>query len=119
MKLLPRIAILGLFFGLSTSLLALQRYEEDDGGFKQSQGGATGVGAAEWTFARFHYPSPGDGYFRGFRRWAADYPKSDRQFVMGVKRLTRLDTRAIEQVTDPNSDEIFNWPWIFVEDAGA
>ena len=119
MRFSARIAILLLFLGLSGSLLALQRDEEEDG-FQQRQGGAAG-NTAEWTFARFHYPSGAEqfGNFRGFRRWAADYPKSDRQFVMGVKRLTRLDTRAIEQVVDPDSDEIFNWPWIFVEDAGA
>ncbi len=75
---------------------------------------------SEWTFARYHYGSGDEGfYFRGFRRWAADYPKSDRQFVMGVRRLTRIDTHVSEQVVDGNSDEIFNWPWVFVEDAGA
>lgn len=75
---------------------------------------------AEWTFARYHYGAGGEGfYFRGFRRWAADYPKSDRQFVDGVRRLTRIDSKVTEQVVDGTSDEIFNWPWIFVEDAGA
>ncbi len=75
---------------------------------------------AEWTFARFHYRRAGGESigFRGFQRWAADYPKSDRQFVMGVRRLTRIDTRAQEQVVDSDSDDIYNWPWIFVEDAG-
>ena len=76
---------------------------------------------AEWIFARFHYPSAAGEFsgFRGFRRWAADYPKSDRQFVMGVSRLTRIQTRPLEQVVDADSDELYNWPWIFVEDAGA
>ena len=39
--------------------------------------------------------------------------------MQGVRRLTRVNTREAEQVVDANSDEIFNWPWIFVEDAGA
>jgi hypothetical protein len=43
---------------------------------------------AEWTFARMRYEL-GYQYGRfGFLRWAADYPKADRQFVRGVKRLT-------------------------------
>jgi hypothetical protein len=75
---------------------------------------------SEWTFARYHYGmGPGGGSFRGFARWAADYPKSDRQFVMGVRRLTRIDTRVAEQVVDGTNDAIYDWPWIFVEDAGA
>jgi hypothetical protein len=73
---------------------------------------------AEWTFVRFHYDL---GYeFAGrFERWAADYPKADRQFIMGVKRLTRLQSRSTEQIMDANSDDLFNWPWIYVEDGGA
>jgi hypothetical protein len=74
---------------------------------------------AEWTFARFHYDlGEGFGYYR-FQRWAADYPKADRQFAQGVKRLTLIDARSTEHVVDANSDDLFNWPWIYIEDAGA
>jgi hypothetical protein len=75
---------------------------------------------AEWIFARFHYDMGGFQYGRfRFQRWAADYPKSDRQFVVGVKRLTRLDARSKEHVIDAKSDEIYDYPWLYVEDAGA
>jgi len=75
---------------------------------------------AEWTFARFHYDLSGEwGGYRGFQRWAADFPKADRQFVRGVRRLTRLQARPMEQVVDANSDDLFNWPWTYVEDGGA
>lgn len=74
----------------------------------------------EWTFARFHYDLNEQwGGFRGFQRWAADYPKADRQFVRGVRRLTRIDARPIEQVVDANSDDLYNWPWVYVEDGGG
>jgi hypothetical protein len=74
---------------------------------------------AEWTFARFHYDQDSSfGRFR-FQRWRADYPKSDRQFVKGVRRLTRLDARSTEHVVDAKSDDIYDWPWLFVEDAGS
>jgi Domain of unknown function (DUF4159) len=74
---------------------------------------------SEWTFARMRYDL-GYQYGRfGFLRWAADYPKADRQFVRGVKRLTRLDVRSTEQVVDLDTDEIYNWPWLYVEDGGG
>jgi hypothetical protein len=74
---------------------------------------------SEWTFARFHYDL-GAQYGRfGFERWAADYPKADRQFIPGVRRLTRLEVRSTEQIVDANSDDLYNWPWIYIEDAGG
>jgi hypothetical protein len=113
-----------LLLGLLSGLLAFQR-----GGFGRFQGDdenhllPTDSGEkAEWVFARFRYNSAfgGDdfGGFRGFRRWAADYPKSDRQLVLGVSRLTRIDTQVIEHVVEADDEDIFDWPWIFVEDAG-
>ena len=118
MRLLKILLAVLLFSSLNSALLALQRapeYHPD-----QELLPTNSQEKAEWVFARFHYDSAGGfGGFGGFRRWAADYPKSDRQFVLGVRRLTRLDTRPIEQVVEANSDDIYNWPWIFVEDAGA
>jgi hypothetical protein len=74
---------------------------------------------AEWTFARFHYDLGFEfGRFR-FQRWAADYPKSDRQFVVGVRRLTRIQARSTEHVIDAKGADIYEWPWLYVEDAGA
>ena len=118
------IAIL-LLGGASSWLLAAQRHgrapfggadDDDDASLMPTNTNQR----SEWTFARYHYGmGPGGGFFRGFQRWAADYPKSDRQFVMGVRRLTRIDTHVAEQVVDGTSDAIFDWPWIFVEDAGA
>ncbi len=81
----------------------------------------------EWAFARLRYDGAGGrggfGGFGGFRRggsrWATDYPKADRQFVQGVRRLTRLDARSIEQVVSPGDDELFNWPWIYAVEVGS
>jgi hypothetical protein len=71
----------------------------------------------EYTFARLMYPSGRWGYGRR-GSWATDYPKADRQFVQGVRRLTRIHTRSVEQVVDLESDEIFNWPWIYAVEVG-
>jgi hypothetical protein len=47
-----------------------------------------------------------------------DYPKAERQFIFAVRRLTRIDTDPIDQVVDADSDEIYEWPWIYIEDPG-
>jgi hypothetical protein len=118
MRLLSSIVIAALLSIMSCSLLAFQRqvFEDDESPALPANANEK----AEWTFARLHYTMAnefGVG-FRGFQRWAADYPKADRQFVMGVRRLTRLHARPIEQVVDADSSEMFNWPWIYVEDGG-
>ena len=52
----------------------------------------------------------GDGReFPGY--WTMDYPRSDRHLLEGVRRLTRIDTRSVEQVVSlDGTDEIYNWP---------
>ncbi len=71
----------------------------------------------EWAFARLMYPSGRYGrWYRG--TWPTDYPKADRQFVQGVRRLTRIHVRSTEQVVDLDSDEIFNWPWVYAVEVG-
>src|SRR5580693_3350964 len=57
----------------------------------------------EWTRARLKYPSVYAGYYRrggGDLNWTIDYPRSDRHLLEGVRRLTRIDSRSVEQVVD-------------------
>lgn len=85
-----------------------------------------GTQPAEFYWSRLKYASSDAGF--GFGRrfgdggayaqslyfgWARDYPKADRQFLMALKRLTRIQMRPIEQVVDLDSDEIFNYPWVY------
>jgi hypothetical protein len=116
MKILPPIATVVLLLGLSVSLLAYQgRMYEEDGEAAQPLP-ADAHENAEWAFARYHFRSNNESRnFLGFHLWAADYPKADRQFTMGVRRLTRLHARGVEQIVDADSDELFNWPWIYME----
>ena len=77
---------------------------------------------AEWTRARLRYPDitgyPGNAMdsFSRFGRsfagyWTMDYPRSDRHLLAGVRRLTRIDSRSVEQVvTLDGSGEVDNWP---------
>jgi hypothetical protein len=75
----------------------------------------------EWTFARLRYPSGRYAGYSGERgSWPTDFPKADRQFLQGVRRLTRIHTRSTEQVIDLVNDpnEIFNWPWVYAVEVG-
>jgi hypothetical protein len=48
-----------------------------------------------------------------------DYPRSDRHLLAGVRRLTRIDTRSVEQVVDlDGTDEIYNWPMLYGVEVG-
>ena len=48
-----------------------------------------------------------------YRSWSRDYPKADRQFLIAMHRLTRIDGRPTEQVVTLNNNDIFNYPWIY------
>ncbi len=79
---------------------------------------------AEFYWSRLRYTSSGyesggygygygGGFGYGFFGWSRDYPKADRQFLMALKRLTRIQMRPTEQVVDLDSDDIFNYPWVY------
>ena len=73
----------------------------------------------EFIFARLRYSMMRNGYFgRGGGSWATDYPKADRQFLQGVRRLTRIHTRSVEQVVNLDSDEFLSYPWIYATEVG-
>jgi len=119
MKGLPIVAVAVLLLSVCVSVFAFQGrvFEEDE---EAPPLPADAHDKAEWAFARFHFPSDDNfGGFRRFQLWAADYPKADRQFTMGVRRLTRLHARGLEQVVDADSDDLFNWPWIYMEHGGG
>src|SRR5579864_2940353 len=82
---------------------------------------------AEWVRARLKYPDiygyPAHPiFFRGNQPlgyWTMDYPRSDRHLLEGVKRLTRIDTRSVEQVVElDGSDDIYNWPMLYAVEVG-
>jgi hypothetical protein len=72
----------------------------------------------EFAFARLRYRSPRDGYFRRFARWGTDSNKSERLFMMALRRLTRVHVRSIEEIVDIDSDEMFNWPFLYAVGVG-
>jgi hypothetical protein len=81
----------------------------------------------EWTRARLRYPDiygypqamltyndgrPYPGY------WTMDYPRSDRHLLEGVRRLTRIDTRSVEQVVSFDEDDMYNYPVMYAVEVG-
>jgi len=77
---------------------------------------------AEFSWSRLSYSTAmgGDGYggFGGFGggrggTWQRDYPKADRQFLIALNRLTRIQGRSTEQVVSLDSDDSFNYPFVY------
>jgi hypothetical protein len=83
---------------------------------------------AEWTRARLRYPDiygyPYEELMMGNGRafpgyWTMDYPRSDRHLLEGVRRLTRIDSRSVEQVVSfDGSDDMFNYPSLYAVEVG-
>ena len=71
---------------------------------------------AEFTFARLRYRSPRDGFRRA--RWGTDANKSERQFIIALRRLSRVNGKSIEQIVDIDSDEMFDYPFLYAVAAG-
>jgi hypothetical protein len=128
MKVRPRIWVPLLLTGLCVGVLAMQssaRQYYARPGYEPIQSNEK----AEFSWSRLQYTPAvsrgfGGGYggfggYGGYGRasWSQDYPKADRQFLLAMKRLTRINGRSTEQVvdldtTDPG-EEIENYPWIY------
>ena len=70
----------------------------------------------EWTFARLAYDGGGG---RGGSRWAVDYPKAEYHFSQAVERLTRIHVHSEGHVVSPNSDGLFDYPWLYAVEVGS
>ncbi len=120
---LPRIALLSVVTGLccaavlfcSVRMGAYQRVADFGFGNEDSPSNVK----SEFYWSRLAYTASmqsssgrGGGYW-GRSAWSRDYPKADRQFLIAMHRLTRIDGRPTEQVVTLDSDEIFNYPWIY------
>jgi Domain of unknown function (DUF4159) len=88
---------------------------------------------AEFYWSRLRYTSRTDmyggggygyGYGFGYSSWERDWPKADEQFLMALRRLTRIEARPTEQVVDLDHDDdvspspfpgksIDNYPWVY------
>jgi hypothetical protein len=73
----------------------------------------------ELMFGRLRFRSPLDGGgFGRYARWGIDANKGDRLFIAILQRLTRIDVAPVENIVDVDSDEIFNFPFLFAVSVG-
>ena len=78
----------------------------------------------EFAFARLRYQNfsggGGRGRGRGFGRgsWGTDSNTAERHLMMGLRRLTRIDARSVEEIIEADSDEMFKWPWLYAVEVG-
>ena len=55
----------------------------------------------------------------GGSNWTMDYPRSDRHFSRGLRRLTRIHVRSVEQpVNLDDGDDVYDWPWLYGVEVG-
>jgi hypothetical protein len=72
----------------------------------------------EFARARLKCPDIGRWGRRGMN-WTIDYPRSDRHLMAGIRRLTRIHTRSVEEVVDiDDPDEVYNWPFLYAVEVG-
>jgi hypothetical protein len=72
----------------------------------------------EFHFTRAVYSGYGFGYSRR-RSWATDYPKADRQFLMGVNRLlSHLDLSGDENAIPLDDPELRRFPFLYAVEVG-
>lgn len=106
----------------------LEKASEEEGSFQQALAATPSPddqfqvpslrhpgGPREFYFTRAAYTGYG---FRNFRSWSVDFPKADRQFLIGVRRLTNLDAYEYEnpiQLTDPGMGR---YPFLYAVEVG-
>jgi len=72
----------------------------------------------EYAFARLRYRSGGGGFRGRGGSWGTDANTAEQHFSQGLRRLTRVHVRSSGEVVDIDSDEIYNWPWLYAVEVG-
>jgi hypothetical protein len=82
----------------------------------------------EFTFARLRYREfegavhPGrGGRGGGMRRrgsWGIDSNRADRLFEKAIRRLTRVDSKSVEDVIDIDTGPMLDYPWLYAVEVG-
>jgi hypothetical protein len=79
---------------------------------------------SEMVFARLMYPWNGWGYRygtdwrEGSSNWTIDYPRSDRHFLLALRRLARVNARPVEQPVNLDEGDQYDWPWMYAVEVG-
>lgn len=77
---------------------------------------------ADFHFARLAYDSHGNyAGSRGYSNpmWAVDYPLAEEHFLPALERFTRIQAAPSSAHVQISDEELFDYPWIFVQQVGA
>jgi hypothetical protein len=74
----------------------------------------------EFYFTRAVYTT---GFRRGrweryFESWSVDFPKADRQFLIGLRRLTNIDAYEMENPVRLDDPNLRNFPFLYMLEVG-
>ncbi len=69
----------------------------------------------EFYFTRAMYTGMRRRYYES---WAIDYPKADRQFLIGLRRLTNIDAHELENPIRLDDPEIRRYPFLYALEVG-
>lgn len=70
----------------------------------------------QFTFVRLVYTGLRSwGYYKN---WYTDWPKADRQFILGIKRLTNIKVADQGKAISVTDKEIFRYPFIYSVESG-
>lgn len=72
---------------------------------------------AEFFFTRLAYSGYG-GRGWGRQSWLTDWPEAEYHFMNGVRRLTVVDAAQGGRYVSPESDELFDYPWLYGVEVG-
>jgi len=78
---------------------------------------ACSVGQAhEFSFARLVYEGT---EWDDWPRWQADWPEAEQHFSQGLARLTAVDVAPDGVLVRSNSEEVFDYPWLYAVEVGS
>lgn len=110
------LAVLGLLFSASGPAPAPRPTDATEPESAARQGPRNAGLEHAFYFTRAVYSDRGR---RGFGAWATDYPKADRQFLIGVKRLTFIDAYEAENPVRLDDAELRRFPIVYAVEVGA
>ncbi len=73
---------------------------------------------SEFVLARMAYTDRYADQLLDMRPWQIDTPAAERHFLQGLQRLSVIDARPNETYVHPNDPEVFDYPFLYVVEAG-
>jgi hypothetical protein len=100
-------------------IAALAQSDATPGFLRRSNGGELSLHQQkepEFTWVRMVYNGLGGlGYYKN---WYTDWPKADRQFIIGIQRLTNINIGAEEKTVPLTDSELFRYPFLYAVECG-